>query len=246
MRKLIMALGFVPVIAFSNTSDSMQAEMNKELIKAGLPTPGSGVQVVPDGQIQMPEWQKDKFKSDTNEQRKRGYVDKSSPRAHELIHISEQIKRYGISDSPSTNEGDSGLHKNAADIAFSYSYIGVPKSEIKELYGVAPTGAFLTEPQKGWTGAVVFFNSGFAHCAYTEKNIMHGQGGVQIEESIARYDVNGKVTTIDIEGNESTGFLYNIFWFDINYYRELECATKNYSKSILDKSIELAKKIDKN
>lgn len=246
MNKLIALLGFLPILSFAAISEEMQAQMNKELQKAGLPIPGSGIQVVPNGKIKMDSWQKEKFKSDALEQNKKGYVEKSSLRAHELIHIQEQIKRYGFSELPSVNENNTSLHKSASEISFSYSYVGIPESEIKQFYGIAPTGAFLNGAQKGWTGAVAFFDSGFANCAYTEKNINPGQGGVQIEESVARYDVNGKVTTIDVEGNNNTGYLYNIFWFDTNYYRELECATAYFSKSILDNSIDLAKKIDLN
>jgi len=246
MKKLILALGLFPMIALSAVTDEMQAEMNKELIKAGLPVPGSGLQVVPNGQIQVSGWQRDKFKSDAKEMKEKGYIDQTSERAYELMHFKEQVKRNGYSDNPSTNEGDSGLHRNASEIAFSYSYVGVPISEIKEIYGVAPSGAFLTLPQKGWTGAVVFFKSSFANCAYTEKNIVPGQGGVQVEESFSRYDVNNKLTTVEVEGNNNSGFLYNIFWFDLNYYRQLECATTSYSTNILKSTIDLAKKIDNN
>ncbi len=245
MKKLILALGLVPVVAFSTSNDDlMRAEMNKELRKAGLPTSGSGLQVVPDGKIQMSDWQRSKFKSDAKEIKEKGYIEQTSERAFELIHFKDQVKRIGFSDALSTNEGDSGLHRNSNEIAFSYSYIGVPQSEMKEIYGIAPSGAFVTQPQKGWTGAVEFFKSSFANCAYTEKNIMPGQGGVQVEESYARYDVNNKLTTVEVEGNNNSGFLYNVFWFDLNYYRQLECATKAFSRDSVDRTIELAKKID--
>lgn len=246
MKKLIMAFALIPALSFSTNADFIRVEMNKQLEKEGLPTPGSGIQIVPDDHVKMPRWQKEKFKSENKERLNKGYVERSSLRAHELMHINDQIKRIGFSPSPSTNEGDSGLHKSAKDIAFSYTFIGVPESEIKNLYGVAPAGAFLTSPQRGWTGAVTLFKSSFAHCAYTEKNIVLGQGGVQVEQSAALNDVNGKVTTIEVEGNISTGFLYNIFWFDTNFYRQLECATKDFSKETLNQTIELAKKIDKN
>jgi hypothetical protein len=246
MKKLILALGLVPVIAFSNNADDMQAEMNKVLKKAGLPTPGSGLQVVPNNSIQMPSWQRDKFKSDAKELKLKGYVEQTSERAYELMHFGEQVKRTGYTESPSTNEGDSGLHHSAADIAFSYSYVGVPSGEVIQLYGIAPAGAFLTTPQRGWTGAVAFFKSHFASCAYTEKNIMPGQGGVQVEEAFANYDVNGKLTVIDVQGNDNSGFLYNVSWFDANYYRQLECATESFSKATQNQTIELARKIDIN
>lgn len=246
MKKLITAFALLPVISFATNMDAMNLEMNKQLEKAGLPTPGSGVQVVPNGQIKMQSWQKEQFNADTQERLKKGYVERSSVRAYELMHITEQIKRTGMSDTLSTNEGDSGLHKSASEILFSYTYLGVPDSEIVELYGVAPAGAFLHSPQKGWTGAVSFFKTDFADCAYTEKNILPGQGAVRVEEASASYDVNGKVTTIEIEGSSSTGYLYDISWFDTNFYRQLECATKDYSPTHLQSVIELAKKIDKN
>lgn len=246
MKKLIIALALIPMSTFSNTNDLMQDKMNKELQKEGLPIAGSGVTIVPDGEIKMPEWQRNKLKSDAKEMQDKGYIEQTSDRASELIHIQEQIKSRGYSKNLSTNEGDSGLQKNASNISFSYSYIGIPSSEIKEFYGIAPVGSFLNTNPKGWTGAVAFFNSGFSNCAYTEKNIIPGQGGVQIEESVARNDINNKTTTITIIGNDNSGYLYDVWWFDSNYYRQLECATNKYSKDYLNKTLELAKKIDVN
>lgn len=246
MKKLILALGLIPVIAIGAPSEEMQAEMNKQLTKSGLPIPGSGLQVVPNGQIKMTSWQRDKFKADAAEMRVKGYIDETSERAYELMHFDNQVKQRGYSPNPSTNEGDSGLHHSADEIAFSYSYVGVPHAEISEFYGIAPAGAFLQEPQKGWTGAVAFFKTNLSHCAYTEKNMAPGQGAVQVEDNVARSDVNGKLTTVEVMGNENSGFLYNIFWFDVNFYRQLECATASYSTDTLNKTIELAKKIDIN
>ncbi|MBA4697213.1 MAG: hypothetical protein H2069_07495 [Legionella sp.] len=165
-------------------------------------------------------------------------------RAHELIHIQAQIKKRGIRSGVALKASDTELRSKPEDIHFAYTFIGVPKSEMKEFFGIAPVGAYVKEPQTGWTGGVEFFKTSFAYCAYTEKNFNAGQGAVQVDQEVAQYDVNGKVTLIDIEGNENTGFLYRVNWFDNNYNRDLECAAKQYSDAVRKSTIELAKKID--
>ena len=248
MKKTMIALSLIPALTFAVTAEQKEAMLQaniKVLEKQGLPIPGSGVQVVPSSQIKMPEWQRKKFLMDYQEQKSKGYVNKASMRAHELIHIEAQIKKQGLKNTAALKATDTELRTRPEDIAFAYSYIGVPESEIKEFFGIAPVGAYVNEPQTGWTGGVAFFKTSFANCAYTEKSFRAGQGAVQIDQDAAQYDVNGKVTLIDIEGNQSRGFLYRVNWFDHNYNRDLECASKEYSEEISQSTIALAKKIDK-
>jgi hypothetical protein len=75
-------------------------------------------------------------------------------------------------------------------------------------------------------------------------NIALSNGGAFIPEEMARYDINKKLTTVDVEGSEKMGFLYNVTWFDNTFIHELECTQKIYDATIVDHMITWAKKHD--
>lgn len=248
MKKIIVALSIIPVLAFAMTTEQ-QESLNQanieELKKMGLPTPDSGVQLVTQKNMKMKGWQAQKSLAASKELKEKGYINKSSDRAYELMNIQDQIKKMQPLQAKMFKSIESHMRKKAEDIPFAYSYIGVPQGEMTEFYGIAPVGTYVKNPQDGWTGAVEFFKTSFAHCAYTENNMVAAHGAAQIAEEEAQNDVNGKITLIDIEGNESTGYLYRVNWFDNIFNRNLECATKAFSKDIRSAVIELSKKIDK-
>jgi hypothetical protein len=248
MKKIIIFLSVIPFMAYAITQEQKDAAYQaniKELQHLGLPTPDSGVQLVPRESLKMQKWKKQQFASESNELKENGYIKKSSDRAYELIHIQEQIKKNNPKQDALYKDTSSELRKSPAAMRFAYTYVGVPNNDIVALYGIAPVGTYVKEPQEGWTGAVTFFKSSFASCAYTENNMVAAHGAAQIAEEDSSDDINGKITLIDIEGNDSTGYLYRINWFDNVFNRNLECATKDYSRDYLMGTIALAKKIDK-
>lgn len=249
MKKIIIALTIIPSLVFAIT-DEQKDIFNKANIKVleekGLPTPGSGVQLVSQESMKMKSWEREKFSEENKELKIKGFIKRESNRAYELINIKSQIEKIQPQKDLVYKGTDSHLRRNVKDIPFAYSYIGAPKDMMIDFYGIAPVGTYVHEPKSGWTGAVEFFKTSFAHCAYTENNMVVSHGAAQIDEEEAKYDVNGKITLIDVEGNDSTGYLYRINWFDNTFNRNLECATKNYSTEVREYTIELAKKIDKN
>ena len=58
------------------------------------------------------------------------------------------------------------------------------------------------------------------------------------------YDVHDKPSVLLVKGNQSTGFVYKISWYDTTFVRELECANKSFSPQITKFVIELANTID--
>lgn len=248
MKKTIIALAILPSLAFAFTEDEQRVfmENNIQVLKEkGLPIPGSGVEVVPASKIKIPAWQKQQFAAEKKEFSKKGYIERSSERAYELMHIKASIDKEKLAKKTFMKPTDSDIRDTPSDMVFAYTYVGVPKGEMLESFGIAPTGTWVKEPQSGWTGAVQFFKTSFAHCAYTENNMVVSQGAARISEDVARYDVNGKVTVIEIEGNASTGYLYQVNWFDNVFNRNLECATMDFSEAVRTETIALAKKIDK-
>lgn len=248
MKKIIIAVSILPTLAFAITDVQKDAVMQaniQALEQKGLPTPDSGVQPVPATSIKLSDWMQKKFADERKEMKTKGYVERSSMRAEELIHIQKQIKNAQLQETGMHKGTDSHLRKKADEIPFAYSYIGVPMDSITEFYGIAPSGTYVKEPQSGWSGAVAFFKSTFANCAYTENNMRVSHGAARIAEEDAQYDVNSKITLIDIEGNESTGYLYRVNWFDNIFNHNLECATKDFSEKNRVATINLAKSIDR-
>jgi hypothetical protein len=244
MKKTIIALCILPSLAFSTTE--MQKEQYEKLESLGLPTPETGVKLVSPKKMKIDSATQNQFKMEISEMKKNGFVNKVSNRAYFLRHIDKEIEKHSEEEAKSFKFTDSSMRKSAEDIQFAYTYIGVPSSEIIKLYGVAPSGTYVNEPQAGWTGAVTFFESSFGHCAYTEDNFISSRGSALLDESLAQYDVNDKITFVNAEGNDSMGYLYRVNWFDNVFNRNLECSTEKYSEEFKNQTIELAKRIDKN
>lgn len=243
MKKTILVLTLVPALTFAVTAEQKEAahQANIERLKQqGLPTPGSGVQLVPQESMKADGWRSQQFKAESSELKSKGYVNRSSDRAYELIHIQAKINKMRPLQAKMHKGTESHLRMSAQEIPFAYSYVGAPKDAMTEFYGIAPVGTYAN----GWTGAVEFFKTSFAHCTYTENNMVAAHGAARIAEEEATYDVNGKITLVDVEGNENTGYLYRVNWFDNVFNRNLECATNVFSQSSRLAVIELAKKID--
>lgn len=247
MKKTIIALSIIPALALAtgNSVDEIMQSNIEFLKQKGLPTPGSGVQVVPTELVKIDNWQREQYLAQKNQMKSQGYINENSNRAHEIIHIKQEIASLAFRQKGLFKPTDSHLRKSKEEIAFAYSYVGVPSDDVIEYYGIAPVGTYVKEPQSGWTGGVEFFRSNFANCAFTENNILASHGAANISEEYAQYDVNGKVTVIDVQGTNSTGYLYRVNWFDNNFIRNLECAINDYSEQVTRDTIELAKRIDR-
>lgn len=240
MKKTIILLSIIPTVSFSSEINQQQMEVLK---KAGLPTPEARLEIVHNDNSKKSSRQQG-FLADSKEMKRLGYINRTSDRASEILNFKKNERSIPKGKSIVMKPTDTDLRKKAGDIVFAYSYVGTPSSEIVEHYGYAPVGMYTTEGQKGWTGAVEFYKTSFGSCAYTEKNMLAANGAARLDENEATHDVNGKITFIDIEGNESSGFLYRVHWYDDIFNRDLECATMEFSEATKQATIELAKKID--
>jgi hypothetical protein len=238
MNKTIIPLSIIPIVAIAMTEAQKDAFVQANIQE--LEKTYSAVEILHKGDYRMEGWKENEFRSCKKEIEHRGYVKKKSPRAHELIHTKdiEPKTRMAVKGT------DTHLRYSAEDIPLAYRYTGVPYTEVEHYYGIVPVGPYIQENQTGWTGAMELFKSKFAHCSYTEKNMRIAHDGAQIAEDEAGNDVNGKVTLIDVEGNESTGYLYRVNWFDNTFNRNLECASNKFSKQLIQETIDLAKVID--
>ncbi|WP_131782771.1 hypothetical protein [Legionella gresilensis] len=248
MKKLLIVLSFMPAIAFAITNAEKEA-MTKSSIQAlknkGFITPDSGIQVVPRQDLSQPEWQKKKEIEQAQQLKTKGYIEETSDRAYELLHFRKVMKRNEAIEAKMYRPDESHMRYHVADMLTAYPYVGVPQSKMTEFIGIAPSGTYVKEPVIGWSGAVEFFKTTFGMCAYIENNLTISHGAARVAEEDASFDVNGKVTLIDVRGNENSGFLYKVEWFDKQFIRTLECANEKYSPDITDATIELAKHTDK-
>lgn len=229
---------------YANTFSGLTQEQEQELISEGLPLPGSGVTLVPRNEIILTPIEKKKVDLLHESKLKYGYLNEYNDRAKELLNLKETVsyknKNKNIPDLYNT-----GMKKNISDLPMSYSFSSVPENQIKEIIGFAPMGTFLQD--QGWTGAGEFFEPKFGGtCAFSESNLILTRGSAILPKEDVTYTINGKVTLNNVIGNNNSGYLYEVEWFDKNFRRKLECATKEYSQKINQSVISLSQEIDKN
>lgn len=247
MKRFVIILGLIPSLAFSFTDaekDIFTQENIKVLQSKGLPTPDSGVELVPRSSLMSSDWQKQKDEKANLNQKKLGYVKEDSARAQELLHFDEVVKTNQAAEAKMYKPSDTHLRHSVSDVLMAYTYVGVPEAEMKEFLGIAPAGSYVNSPTLGWSGAVEFFRNSIGTCAYTENNLRISHGAARIAQEDARKDVNGKITLVFITGTDASGYLYRVKWFDNNFIRELECANSKYSVNTIKAVIDLAKRID--
>ena len=62
-----------------------------------------------------------------------------------------------------------------------------------------------------------FKKKGLGTCAYTENNVILTHAAAKVDEAVVRYDINHKVTTLNVEGNEQSGYVYTVDWKDSHF-----------------------------
>lgn len=184
------------------------------------------------------------------EQEKNGFVKNPEPRAKWLLDFKQSAKyqykkHYGEISPTSTN-----LRMDLSDLKMAYTFLGVPESAIDNNIGFAPYGAYKQikdgDDGDGWDGAVQFFEKKeIGVCEFKEHNLKLAHGGVELIQELVSYEVFGKPTVVLTIGNENTGFLYQISWYDNTFARDLSCASPTFSKTIKNNVLELAKTIEK-
>jgi len=237
MKKTYLVLALV--------SSCVQADVWEDRIKDHLKSegfnPDGGVVIVSAKQLAVPDGVKKKWKLQQEEQKNKGYYSGETARAKELLEMHQTISYEFKASAKDSRPESSHLRHNVEEIKMGYVFVPVPKSEVTNLMGFAAEGGY----DNGWNGIVEFFDkNGIGSCAYTENNLKLSHGTEKIDEDIIRYDINGKITTIDVHGTNESGFLYTVHWVDDNYFRNLECANSKYSARTTNAVIALAKRID--
>ncbi|HBI22375.1 MAG TPA: hypothetical protein DDY37_07340 [Legionella sp.] len=162
-------------------------------------------------------------------------------RIEELVQLDDAVQTHYNANVNNHDRNSAVLRKNIADIHLAYSFTPVPDADISKPYGFAACGTF----NNGWTGVTEFFQTqNVGNCAFTDYNFALAHAVANATDAVVRYDVNNKATTVHVEGNNDTGFLYTVAWMDSTYFRTLECATKHNTENVTAQVIALAQRID--
>ena len=210
--------------------------------KEGLPRPGSGVHVIPLNQMHYDKFQIMKIKANASTLDNQGYIKKYNANAQNLLNF-KQVANSEYSNKTKLPDQSTHLRHNSSDLKMAYNYRGVPEPLVKEVIGFAPECSFI---KNGWTGAVEFFTPQNIDgiCSYHEVNIKLTGSSANFAKEIVNHQVNNKITIIEASGNTTSGYEYNIEWWDSNFRHVLECASKTFTPEIKQQALELAVNID--
>lgn len=186
--------------------------------------------------------QMQKFIDRANIMNEKGYIEEESQTAKDLLSMKHEY--HGFNNANEKNIYGTDLKSKLSSIKLAFDFEGLKKSIHPEnIIGYAVYGTFLKD--KGWTGIATYFHDKeIGICHYILNNAELNNSRVKILDITLKKDVNNKATTIDVSGNQHTGYTYQIEWHDKKYFHTLECASYYFNKNLTDKTIELAKKID--
>ena len=242
---ITVLLSFIALNAYAESSitDVMKKindDMRETRQKEGFNING-GVTVVQSSQIHVSDKIKSQWTKDRFEQKNKGYISIYSDRAKELVQLTDSAPFKYKASKKNKDKTSSIFRKKSSEISMAYEFTPIPRQNITKVYGFSGGNTY----KNGWTGIVEFFNvENIGNCAYTENNVSITHQAAKVDEAVVSYDVNGKVTVVTIEGNKESGYLYQVDWFDKNYFHTLECANQKYSNFTKDLVIALTQKID--
>ncbi len=247
MIKKISILGLLmaPVLAMAITPierESQEKENMKMLAELGLPLPNTGITIAPRASYNKSKKFLEQAANADKQRQTVGYINVNTEQPKELLSIQNVVnknrKQFHIVDL----EKSTDMKSNITDLKLAFVFKPVPKSLVSKYIGVAPMGAFT---ENGWSGAAEFFTKkDIGTCSYGLMSIPVSKMSARLAAESVSNDINNKVTIIEVMGNQQSGFIYNIQWYDDEYFHELECASMNFSRKTLKFEIELAKHID--
>ncbi len=221
MKKLLFTLMLLPVVANARTETLTPFS---EATKKGI----NFVSVKNQG---MP--------ASTEQINEKGYRE-TSGMDEAIIHLLQTKQEAGqqiVAYRNSSNPADSHLHAKASEIMTGFNFIPVPGIPEKNILGFAAAGSY---HQNGWDGmAEIFSFQDDAICKYSTFRIEK----VIIDE-VTENLVNGKPAGKDIAGNDKTGFMYLIEWFNPDRRMSIECASRKFDPKLMTAMLEKARQVD--
>lgn len=246
MKKSII---FISILALNacyadEALDAKRAAWSKHYLEQqGLPAPDGGVKIVSVEKFNAREAEKTNLMKVRKDIKKYGYSPRESESARQLLALDVTAVRDLKAHANDLSPMQTHLRKRINDLRLAYIPTLIPSSIFDKYIGAAP--AMTYNKEQGWTGSVQFFhNKSIGNCSLTEKNVPLNHSSAILEKDFVSYDVNNKVTIVEVIGKKTSGFSYTVEWYDNNFFRTLECANENYSQSYTTNAIEIAKTID--
>lgn len=201
-----------------------------------LPKPDSGVRIITTKKSL--DSSKNEVLTIQKQIKMKGYYQTYSQKAATLIGM----KNVRPLKKGSNNYHSTELKSNIEDLGLAFPFKGVPVDP-KNVIGYA--AALSYEKDKGWTGVTeVFIDEDLGTCQYTLFNWKLSHGSANIPEEVVSYDVNGKITTLDVRGNDKSGYIQTLHWANNLAMNYLLCANTKFKKANNVKLIKLAREID--
>lgn len=227
-------------------SSKMSEETKQFFIKEGLPIPGSGVTIAPSSKLKLKGTIGSKLLNEKIEMKQKGFISSENNEAKTFLNIgaiiSDQMKKQLVNDPKATT-----AKKDLSSVGIAFNAKEINQSLISSVLGFGSAGIYLEN--QGWTSFVEFFEPkdiAGSVCNYQLSSIaLNGTAAIIYEDEVHK-EVNGKITSIQVKGNEETAYMYTVDWWDNDFYHLLNCSNKTFSKEITQKVIDLAKQIDKN
>lgn len=177
----------------------------------------------------------------------KGYVTKPRPMIDALLR---QIKDESIRNFAQSKTSELSDSLDKFKVGYDYKIIN-PRFYDKH-WGYSPMGGYdhcyEGECREGWSGVVEYFEKDDLTCAYSEHNTKIAHGGNELIEELITYNINNKPTIELItkdSGPYNAGYSYELHWFQKDYDRTLECASKTYSINTMNKVKSWAAELDK-
>jgi hypothetical protein len=221
----------------------------KILAELGLPLPGSGIKLVPRALMNLPEDIIIQGQKEEKEYAEKGFIEKFTMRPKELLKIDETFANSNFIKEDMSHERSTGLSPSISNLKLAFKFPNLSKSLMSSngmhMLAATPMGGF-HEEKGGWSGASQFFTvNNIGTCSYDIMNVSVSNTATELAQEDVSYTINNKATVLlSPEGNEMSGYIYSLKWYDNENFHTLECANMNYSKQMNDDVIELAKKID--
>lgn len=178
------------------------------------------------------------------EEKTKGFYEQDNEYAKYLLRLNKHKAEREIAYFETHKDPyDNHFKRSANDshLAFNFSLPTIPEAD---KIGYVGGGSHIKD--KGWTAVKLFFTQPeIGVCSYSHFNLKLSHGYIEIPKETTGNIVNNKYSSLDVEGTANTGYLYTVSWYTSETMQILECANKIYDKEIANKSIELAKRIDR-
>ena len=192
-------------------------------------------------QLNLPESAKKEFAETRKQIKTKGYFSTYSENASLL-----QAYRNKKAITTLNKESDpyyKNPRKSPSEFPLSFPFYGVSSVDGEHLLGFVPSGSF---EDSRWTGVTGYFNNDdFGTCRIIVFDMPSVNGTSVYDVRYTTHDINDKPTTTHVEGNQDSGFIYQVSWTGKRYEKMLECANKKaFDSQTLKNLVAYAKIID--